>query len=246
MITYNETLYIVVALPYVLVVFLGSEHAPQDRSPPLLHVRASETMSSMNPFTRKREKKEEDIKERIEEYQLQRLEQQQQQQQQQPESTWSLPADAGAEDGEDRYGKEDFDKYLPASAKVDQEASFNYSGGGSSYEPPSRMRQCFSKLQSGFMIGGALGGAFGTLYGTYAAVVYKHILYLPIAVVQAGGAFGFFLACGTVIRCDEQQHPPLVLTSQELASAARPSPALAAAVARDPGYCAIVSAVLGA
>ena len=43
------------------------------------------------------------------------------------------------------------------------------------------------------------------MYGTYAAVAYKHILYLPIAVIQAGGAFGFFLACGTVIRCDEQK-----------------------------------------
>ena len=32
------------------------------------------------------------------------------------------------------------------------------------------------------------------LYGTYAAIKFKHVLYLPIAVVQAGGAFGFFLA----------------------------------------------------
>ena len=45
----------------------------------------------------------------------------------------------------------------------------------------------------------------GFLYGTYAAIKFKHVLYLPIAVIQAGGAFGFFLACGTVIRCDEKQ-----------------------------------------
>ena len=39
--------------------------------------------------------------------------------------------------------------------------------------------------------------------GTYAAISYKHVLYLPIAVVQSGGFFGIFLACGTVIRCEE-------------------------------------------
>ena len=39
--------------------------------------------------------------------------------------------------------------------------------------------------------------------GTWAAFAYKHILYLPIAVVQSGGFFGLFLACGTVIRCEE-------------------------------------------
>ena len=43
------------------------------------------------------------------------------------------------------------------------------------------------------------------LPSTYAAIKFKHVLYLPIAVIQAGGAFGFFLACGTVIRCDEKQ-----------------------------------------
>lgn len=38
---------------------------------------------------------------------------------------------------------------------------------------------------------------------SFAAIKYRHVLYLPIAVMQAGGAFGFFLACGTVIRCEE-------------------------------------------
>ena len=59
------------------------------------------------------------------------------------------------------------------------------------------------KLQNGFVIGASLGGAVGFMYGTYAAIAYKHVLYLPIAVVQAAGGFGFFLACGTVIRCEE-------------------------------------------
>ena len=71
------------------------------------------------------------------------------------------------------------------------------------YEPPSRAWQCAYKLQNGFMIGASLGGAVGFMYGTWAAVAYKHILYLPIAVLQSGGFFGLFLACGTVIRCEE-------------------------------------------
>ena len=73
------------------------------------------------------------------------------------------------------------------------------------YEPPSRAWQCAYKLQNGFMIGASLGGAVGFMYGTWAACtgVYKHILYLPIAVLQSGGFFGLFLACGTVIRCEE-------------------------------------------
>ena len=53
------------------------------------------------------------------------------------------------------------------------------------------------------------GGAVGFAYGAFAAVKYKHVLYVPISVLQMGGAFGFFLMCGTVIRCDElPQLPP--------------------------------------
>eukprot|EP00966_Prymnesium_polylepis_P038483 893117-Prymnesium_polylepis.1 len=122
-----------------------------------------------------------------------------------PPPSFTIPG--AAEGGEDRYASEDLDKYLPSAAKSEQSPiSYN---PGATYQPPSRARQCFGKLQSGFFIGASLGGAFGFMYGAYASVVYRHILYLPIAVVQAGGAFGFFLACGTVIRCDEQ---PLALT----------------------------------
>ena len=197
-------------------------------------------MSSLNPFTRKREKKEEEIKTKIEQLQQHQL-QQSELQSEQPKLIFTTGADE--EEVVDRYASENFDKYLPASAQVEQAPTFSYSGGDV-YEPPSRVWQCFSKLQSGFMIGGALGGAFGFMYGAYAAVVYKHILYLPIAVVQAGGAFGFFLACGTVIRCDEQQ---LLMPPPQLREgASRPTPQLAAAIVSDPGYCAVVSAVLGA
>ena len=82
-----------------------------------------------------------------------------------------MPASAFASEGSlprlpqspDNYESEDFDKYLPASAKVDQaETQWSGTAGdyGGYYEPPSRARQCFHKLQNGFMIGATLGGAY--------------------------------------------------------------------------------------
>jgi len=203
---------------------------------------------SLNPFTARREKKEEKVKElqelRMKELQAYEQEASTQQQLQQ----FSLPP-MQQQEPSDRYATEDFDKYLPASAKSDQSPVFDYNGGAS-YERPSRARQCFGKLQSGFMIGGALGGAFGFMYGCYAAVVYKHILYLPIAVVQAGGAFGFFLACGTVIRCDEQRRLEYKIPSgpagaQMLADMSQSCSDLPPVLAVSPTYCAVVSAIVG-
>ncbi|KAL1500082.1 hypothetical protein AB1Y20_012756 [Prymnesium parvum] len=192
---------------------------------------------SLNPFTARREKKEEQMKERL--HELQSYEQEAQQQRLPPHFSIQ-PAEE-----EDRYATEDLDKYLPAGAKSEQTPAFSYDSGGS-YEQPSRARKCLAKLQSGFMIGGALGGAFGFLYGTYAAVVYKHILYLPIAVVQAGGAFGFFLACGTVIRCEETLSSERLPKCEPLSVSAMVRPRAEVAVrATDPCYCAVVSAVLG-
>ena len=66
---------------------------------------------------------------------------------------------------ETSYEAEDLDKYLPASARVDQ-APPSWGGRSSTpayYEPPSRAWQCMYKLQNGFMIGASLGGAVGFL-----------------------------------------------------------------------------------
>jgi len=155
-----------------------------------------------NPFTKRREKKEAQVRERGMQ-QEQPLGMPQEQVMMPPSAMAQMQVESSDGQGQDPYASEDFDKYLPQSAQVDQQTP-TWEGGRSTYEPPSRARQCVSKLQSGFMIGASLGGAFGFLYGTYAAIKFKHVLYLPIAVVQAGGAFGFFLACGTVIRCEEK------------------------------------------
>jgi len=164
-------------------------------------------MSSLNPFTAQRKKREEKLEEKLSE--LRALQE-------------TPPAAMGGSAGgapapffspaftqkETDYEAEDFSKYLPASAQVEQSAPAWQASAGKYYEPPSRARQCFSKIQSAFMIGGALGGAAGFLYGSYVAIKSRNIIYLPIAVLQIGGAFGFFLSCGTVIRCDERQPTP--------------------------------------
>jgi len=164
----------------------------------------------MNPFSKRREQKEAALQ--------QKLEQLQQQQQQRVGggemmseadmrmlSSGAASAGTAGGAGDASYESEDFDKYLPAAAKVEDPdanwapppAQYQY------YEPPSRMKQCVYRLGNGFAIGAMLGSAIGTMYGTYAAIAHRHILYLPIAIVTSAGGFGFFLACGTVIRCDE-------------------------------------------
>mmetsp|Transcript_16235 Transcript_16235/g.47340 ORF Transcript_16235/g.47340 Transcript_16235/m.47340 type:complete len:133 (-) Transcript_16235:455-853(-) len=108
---------------------------------------------------------------------------------------------ASEDKGDDKYAVEDFSKYLPDSAKKDQPSQqWQFPT-----QTPSRVSACFERIKTGAMLGGALGGSFGFLYGTYAAIAYRHILYVPISVVQAGFGFGLFLACGMVIRCEEPE-----------------------------------------
>lgn len=147
-----------------------------------------------NPFAARRERQQDKLQKKMEELQGQ------------------SDADGGsftvALPGGKNYDDESFDKYLPASAQSDQapvqwqSRPTDYSG----YEapaPPSRARLCMYKLQSSFMVGFSLGGAVGFLYGSWMAIQHKHVLYVPIAIVQFGGLFGGFLTAGGVIRCEE-------------------------------------------
>ena len=182
-------------------------------------------MSSLNPFAARRERGEAKMREKLSELQAQH----------DLQEAGSLAAGSGGApiltdaqlssilpDRSGGYDSEDFDKYLPSQAKVDQPAYDWAPQATMAYEPPSRARQCMQRLQNAFAIGASLGGAVGFMYGSYAAVAYKHVLYLPIAVVQAAGGFGFFLACGTVIRCEElPSHEPLLLTATACEMAAR-------------------------
>ena len=181
-------------------------------------------MSALNPFSARREKKEAALQAKLDQ-----LQQQQQQQVGSELLSGGEFVSAGAQGRTLEYEAEDLDKYLPAAAKVDQPAATLPTPSYQYYEPPSRMRQCFYKLQNGFMIGGALGGAIGFMYGTYASIAHRHILYLPISVVTTAGGFGFFLACGTVIRCEE----PPALAQASGAAVAEQRPVLYATKAWD-------------
>lgn len=123
---------------------------------------------SLNPFAARRERKEEQVKQKIADFQ--------EQQQARGGGGGGALMGGGADYAaagsmgslalpETSYESEDFSKYLPASANVDQappswdarKASPTY------YEPPSRAWQCAYKLQNGFVIGASLGGAVGFL-----------------------------------------------------------------------------------
>jgi len=72
---------------------------------------------------------------------------------------------------------------------------------------------CLSRAISGFVLGGLVGSAFGILIGGYMCL--KHGLRgMPLLVtvgknaLQSGGAFGGFMAVGSVIRCDDGRLVP--------------------------------------
>ena len=100
-------------------------------------------MSSLNPFAARRERKEEQMKQRLEEIQ-QRQGSQGGRALQPGELSGATAASIGTlQMPETSYEAEDLDKYLPASAKVDQAApTFKVpSGGNYGYEAPHSVSQ---------------------------------------------------------------------------------------------------------
>jgi hypothetical protein len=51
-----------------------------------------------------------------------------------------------------------------------------------------------------FMMGALIGGGFGTVFGIWNAITHRTVMIIPIAAVTSGVSFGFFLACGSIIR----------------------------------------------
>jgi hypothetical protein len=68
------------------------------------------------------------------------------------------------------------------------------------------------------MLGCTIGGTFGLIVGTIGGLSAKLrgrqlVRTVGNTILQSGGAFGFFLAVGSAIRCDFQEAAPLMISS---------------------------------
>lgn len=67
---------------------------------------------------------------------------------------------------------------------------------------------CPSQMAAGAIMGGSMGGIFGSIFGLILGVVnrvrFKEVMLLSgRSALQSGVAFGFFLAIGTALRCED-------------------------------------------
>lgn len=63
-----------------------------------------------------------------------------------------------------------------------------------------RFEMAKAGMYQSFLMGAMVGGGFGLVFGLWNAITYKSFLVLPIAVITSGASFGFFMACGSLIR----------------------------------------------
>ena len=55
-------------------------------------------------------------------------------------------------------------------------------------------------MYQSFLMGAMVGGGFGLVIGVWSAITYKSFLIIPISTITSAASFGFFLACGSLIR----------------------------------------------
>jgi len=119
----------------------------------------------------------------------------------------------------------DFSKYSTSTYESDglRDAQIaereKYRGPGFIDSLPPRARNCVNSIQIGAKMGASVGGCFGLLTGLWVAVTQRNPLVLPISVVGGAVSFGFFLACGMIIRCEEQPRVREILSSRDSAAA---------------------------
>ena len=59
-----------------------------------------------------------------------------------------------------------------------------------------------SMFFQGFKVGFIVGGVFGGLMGTYYSIMYRSLIYIPMAAIGSGSSFGFFMGIGAVMRAE--------------------------------------------
>lgn len=55
-------------------------------------------------------------------------------------------------------------------------------------------------IKQGFLMGSMVGGGFGLIMGIYAGIQYRSLVVVPLTALGSAASFGFFMACGTLIR----------------------------------------------
>merc|ERR1711879_181053 len=84
--------------------------------------------------------------------------------------------------------------------------------------PQGNGPSCLSQIGNGLMLGCTIGGTFGLIVGTIGGLSAKLrgrqlVRTVGNTILQSGGAFGFFLAIGSAIRCDYRPSEQLMISS---------------------------------
>jgi hypothetical protein len=66
-----------------------------------------------------------------------------------------------------------------------------------------KLNQFKEQAKQGFIIGSMVGGGMGAVFGLWSAITNRSLIILPISIVVSGASFGFILACGSIIRSQE-------------------------------------------
>merc|ERR1711957_89389 len=142
-----------------------------------------------------------------------------------PPSAFSAPpsSSVSADPAPSSYASADYSKYASKVYESDGTRDSEYAASSGTMMHP-RMNRCLMTMQTGAQMGGLVGAASGVLLGAMIVVqerTPRSLLQIPITMVGGGFTFGFFLACGSIIRCEESQRTSSRCEESESSSSQR-------------------------